>query len=104
MTEYFVLSIKHTKKTDAYISLWRPGNAGYCWPLPWAGIYTYRAVDKEPDYYNNGTDTIAVHWSAAVALVTQPRPGTVDGDVGPVILNTKENWKKLRNARLKVVE
>jgi hypothetical protein len=37
--EYFIVSLKHTGKKDKYITLWRPSNAGYCWPVELAGRY-----------------------------------------------------------------
>jgi hypothetical protein len=39
LTEYFIVSLKHTGKKDKYITLWRPDNKGYCWPLELAGKY-----------------------------------------------------------------
>lgn len=37
--EYFIVSLKHTNKKDKYVTLWRPDNAGYAWPLELAGKY-----------------------------------------------------------------
>lgn len=38
--EYYIISLKHTAKTDRYLTLWRPDNAGYCLSKEMAGIYT----------------------------------------------------------------
>jgi hypothetical protein len=38
-TEYYVVSLKHTGKKDKFITLWRPDNKGYCWPISLAGTY-----------------------------------------------------------------
>jgi hypothetical protein len=38
-TEYYVVSLKHTGKKDKFITLWRPDNKGYCWPISIAGTY-----------------------------------------------------------------
>lgn len=35
----YILSLKHTNKKDAFITLWRPKNAGYCYSLNEAGLY-----------------------------------------------------------------
>lgn len=38
--QYYILSLKHTDKTDKVIYLWRPNNQGYCDNLSDAGVYT----------------------------------------------------------------
>jgi hypothetical protein len=37
--DYCIVSFSHTNKTDKYITLWRPDNAGYCYPISFAGRY-----------------------------------------------------------------
>lgn len=55
--EYLIVSFKHTGKKDKYITLWRPSNAGYCWPLEIAGTYN----GYEDQYHNSGeTENIPV--------------------------------------------
>ena len=39
MSEYYYISLKHTKKNDAVFTLWGPNHNGYCWYKEWAGIY-----------------------------------------------------------------
>lgn len=39
-TKYHIVSLKHTKSNDAYLTLWRPDAKGYCWPISMAGEYT----------------------------------------------------------------
>jgi hypothetical protein len=48
-TEYFIVSFNHTDKTDKYITLWRPSNAGYCYPIELAGKYN----GYEDGYHNS---------------------------------------------------
>lgn len=50
-TPYYVVSLKHTNKKDKFFTLWRPANAGYCWPLSLAGMY-----DGYEDHYHRTTD------------------------------------------------
>jgi hypothetical protein len=47
---YYIVSLKHTHKKDKFITLWRPDNKGYCWPIAAAGIYT----EVEDGYHNDG--------------------------------------------------
>ena len=37
--EYFIVPLKHTMKEHKYITLWRPDNKGYSWPLELSGVY-----------------------------------------------------------------
>lgn len=48
----YVLSLKHTNKTDSYITLWRPKNGGYCWALQNAGLYE----DPKIGYHDSCND------------------------------------------------
>ena len=43
--QYWILSRKHTGPKDKFVTLWRPDNKGYCYPIELAGIY---------DGYENG--------------------------------------------------
>lgn len=95
----YILNLSHAKHGDRYISLWRPECKGYAWPLPWAGRYPEDLVRGEPDYYNSG-DNIAVPSTVVEALAAEPRRGDVDGDVGPVVLASRENWKVLLAAAI----
>jgi len=49
-TEYFIVSLRHTMKWHKYITLWRPDNKGYSWPLELSGRYQ----GYEPGYHNDG--------------------------------------------------
>lgn len=35
----YVISLKHTNKTDAFFTMWKPDNKGYCFSLNSAGLY-----------------------------------------------------------------
>ena len=58
---FLILSVKHSEGRKP--CFWRPDNAGYT-SIPWAaGVYTKEQVENDPDYYNNGYDTLAVELS-----------------------------------------
>ena len=102
MAEFFIASPKHTlsRRRHRYITFWRPDNQGYAWPLPWAGRYGEEAVRDPRQHYSDGEDTLAVPCEVVEAIAVAPKPGDIDGDAGPVVLNTKENWAHLRSHAL----
>ncbi len=90
-----------------YISLWRPNNANYAWPLPWAGRYSKQIIDEHAAYYTR-TDELKgssfirfpVPCSFIEALATaMPEPGLIDGNIGPVLINDAVTRAALRRAR-----
>lgn len=95
MQNYYVVSLRHTTRSSTYISFFRPANAGYSWPLSWAGRYSESEIEAQLKYYHNGQDTFAVMCDVVEDMAVPPAPGTVDNDAGPVVLNTRANWKRL---------
>lgn len=93
MSDCYIVSVKHTRREHAYITVWRPDAKGYAWPLSWAGRYTVEQIRAEPDYYHRGDDSIAVPCELLDALAVPPTPGTIDNNAGPVVLNNRTNWK-----------
>jgi hypothetical protein len=94
---FYVVNLSHLKSSDAYITLWRPECKGYAWPLSWAGKYAEAEIRSQLDYYNSG-ENVAVPCAVLDALAVAPRPGDIDGDAGPVVLNTAEAWKAIKAA------
>ncbi|GAL83449.1 hypothetical protein MYP_676 [Sporocytophaga myxococcoides] len=45
---YYIISLKHTRKTDEFITLWGRDNKGYFWVKSEAGIYEV----PEEGYHN----------------------------------------------------
>jgi hypothetical protein len=90
--EFYVVSLAHTNREHAYISVWRPDNAGYAWPLSWAGKYTAEQIEANLDYYHRGDSTIAVPCEVLDAISVPPTKGTIDNDAGPIVPNTKGSW------------
>ena len=60
MTNYYILSLKHTGDADGLYTWWMPESAGYTDCLNDAGIYTQEQIDEFPKYFNNGVDTRAI--------------------------------------------
>lgn len=93
MADFYVVSLKHTRREHAYITVWRPDDKGYAWPLSWAGKYAEGAINASRDYYHRGDDTLAVPCALLDSLAVPPTKGTIDNDAGPVVLNNWANWK-----------
>lgn len=105
--EFYIVDLRpewQRPKHYPYVTVWRPDDCGYAYPLAWAGIYSKERVDAKPGYYANakGTGTLMnfpVPRAVVEALaIPAPRPGVVDGDVGPVLPNTPEVRRALRRA------
>src|SRR4051794_12616949 len=97
MTEqlFFLVSTKNTQPSHLYITFWRPNDAGYCWPLSWAGKYSRQKIQAKRDYYMSD-NTFPVPCEVVDAIASQPLPGMIDGDAGPVVENTKGKLRYLR--------
>lgn len=97
MREVFVIvSAKHTKPRDKYITFWRPDRKGYCWPLSWSGHYSAEEAASIAEGGNG--ETFSVPLNVALSISQPPSPGDVDGDAGPVVLKTKAMQRALRLA------
>lgn len=105
--EFYIVDLRpewRKKKFYPYITVWRPDDCGYAFPLCWAGIYSKARVDTKPHYYANAKGTrklmnFPVLRAVVEALsVPEPRPGIIDGDVGLVLLNTPEVRRALWRA------
>jgi len=98
MTDFYIVSTRHTRRDAHYITFWRPNDSGYCWALSWAGKYSREAIEARQGYYLSGESTFAVPCAVADAIGMPPLPRTVDNDAGPVVMNTPENRKALIQA------
>lgn len=94
---YYLVSVKHTRDEDPYITFWRPANQGYCWSLGEAGKYDYETIIKDLDYYCSD-NTFPVPCSRADDLGIKPGNG-YDSRAGQVVVqNNEENMNRLRAA------
>lgn len=102
MTEFYIADLRKEWSRQPYITFWRPDNANYAWPLVWAGKYGKAIVDAKADYYCVKDGRIFRRFPVPCAIVealgVQPEAGRIDGNTGPVVLNTKANREKLRKA------
>ena len=105
--EFFIIDVRESFERNPYITLWRPNNANYAYPLAWAGRYTRRQIEEVPGYYykrrhghKQKLDRYPVPCSIVEKYGIDPAKGLIDGDTGPVIPNTAEVRKALRRARM----
>ncbi len=103
---FYIADLRPKWRGKWAVTFWRPDNAGYAYPLSWAGKYTRQQVLSGGDYYTtkSGRHLIrfAVPCHAAEALAVAPPPGQIDNDAGPVVFNTPDNRATLRRAALRL--
>lgn len=96
MAEYYVVSVHHTKRHDHYITVWRPDDRGYAYPLSWAGKYAEERVMAALGYYNSGCSNVAVPCDVLDRIAVPPAPRMIDGDAGPVVVNNAASWRAIK--------
>lgn len=103
--EFYICDLRPEWQYKPYVTVWRPANCGYAYPLAWAGIYSLDDVEDGGVYYyrpryetKKAMDRFPVPREVVEALAVAPRPGIIDGNVGPVLPNTKDVRAKLRAA------
>ena len=111
MRMYYLIDLREKNNRNPYITFWRPNDAGYCYPIPWAGEYTEERIIEGDDYYTRrrwqvrtGADTgiwesIAVRTDLIKPFCIEPAYGMIDGNIGPVIANTGKIRTALRRLR-----
>lgn len=87
---YYIISLKHTRKTDKWITLWRPNNAGYCYAQSDAGIYP----DYERGYHDAEGDSLPIKTHILDGLFVNSELLSHDV-VKKCILNCKQVWDML---------
>jgi len=100
VTEFYVVDMRPSFRDNPYVTFWRPKNAGYAYPLPWSGRYSAETIEAGAGYYAERDGRSLIRFAAPCDQVdklgTDPGPGMIDGDVGPVIVNSVENRRRLR--------
>lgn len=98
---FYVISFEHTQPEHDFITLWRPNNSGYCWPVEWAGKYTRAQIEAQRGYYSNGESTMAVPVDVAQRLSVPSDEFSREGEpIATVLLNAAPVWKALFKAAL----
>lgn len=89
---YYVADFRPEWRHKPYVTFWRPEDAGYCYPLPWAGRYTRAEIEAGGSYYTKREGRrfirFAVPCSIVDAMGTAPEAREIDGDTGPVVRKT----------------
>ncbi len=104
MTGFYIVDLRPAWKRERYITFWRSNNAGYAWPLCWAGSYSANQVNRGGGYYaqrrGRSLTRFAVPCAKVMRLAEEPEPGRLEGGVGPVVVNNISNRRKLRAAAI----
>lgn len=99
-----VVNLSHHNRRAFFVTFWRKNNEGYAFPLAWSGLYSRESVEASIDYYHSGRSNIAIPASAVADLLVAPGPRMIDGNVGPVVLSTAENWKRILSSMIRPIE
>lgn len=103
---FYICDMRSEWQRKPYVTFWRPSDAGYAFPLSWSGQYTLDRIFSQPGYYwaknTRGFYRFPILCSSVDRLGSAPIPGTVDGDAGPIIHNTKSMRSALRAAAVAI--
>lgn len=101
---FYVADFRSEWSRKPCVTFWRPEDAGYAYPLPWSGRYT--RCEIVPGYHDRRDGRRLIRFAVPCAVVdalgAEPPAGLIDGNCGPVVLNTAANRQALRNARLRL--
>ncbi|KAB0551629.1 hypothetical protein [Pantoea stewartii] len=89
------MSVKHTARSDSFITLWAAEDSGYRGRVETAGRYPESRIRGHLEYYNQGCDSIVVPCDVVERLSTPVPKGFFDGDFGNWVKNNRNNWQVL---------
>lgn len=99
---FYIADLRPEWRGKWAVTFWRPDDAGYAYPLSWAGKYTRQQVEDGGRYYTKKSGRHLVRFAVplhiAKSMAVAPPPRQIEGDAGPVVFNTPENREKLRRA------
>jgi len=103
---YYICDMRREWLYKPYVSFWRPDDAGYCYPLTWAGKYKIERIASQLGYYwHRNTKSFTrfpILCEEVDRIAVAPKPKTIDGDVGPVVWMNKNTRATLRAAMLRI--
>jgi len=102
--EFFIVDLRPEWRKKPCITLWRPDDRGYTYPLAWAGRYSREQVDEGGSYYTQKGERyyqrFAVPCSIVEAMAAPLATRIVEcWEAGPHLLNTGKVRMALRKAR-----
>jgi len=100
---FYIVDLRPEWNGNPYVTFWRANDAGYAYPLSWAGEYAEDKIKGALDYYTVRQGRSLIRFPVATDTIwrvrkIKPAKGVVDGDAGPVIRNTPANRLALRRA------
>lgn len=102
MSQYIVISLKHTKKRHKAITLWQANDSGYCWKLETAGLYKEADVLERLGYYNSGCSNIAVPVEVVRELCQKVEYENLE--FGVCLPNNASTWSQLLGAVIRTAQ
>lgn len=84
---YYLISLKHTKKQEKFMTLWRPNDSGYCFAKSMAGIY--QTLEQG---YHDSENTLPIKEENADGLFVDT---DYDGTPQKMIPNNKSSWEAI---------
>lgn len=103
---YYICDLRSVWLYKPYVSFWRPDDAGYCYPLSWAGKYRMERIASQRYYYwERNTKSwlrFPIPCEAVDQIAVAPKPKTIDGDAGPVVWMNKNTRATLRASMLRL--
>jgi hypothetical protein len=93
--EYLIMSVKHTRPGDRWITFWRPNDAGYAYRMDWCGRYPEATVRAHSGYYDSIGNTFAVPADYVLPRAIESSDGSGRGLRVP---NTPRMWRKMVRA------
>lgn len=93
--DYLIMSGKHTRKGDRWITFWRAGDCGYAHRMDWCGRYGEAQVAGHASYYDNRCSTFAIPAGFVLARAIE---GWDESGTAWRVPNTQNMWRKMVRA------
>lgn len=88
---FFIISLRHTHRSDPYMTLWRPNDAGYCYAKENAGTY-----DEPKKGYHDNEDNMPISADFDYFMtVKNPKYCGTEGGTRLMIPNCQAVWDEI---------